>query len=285
MSKRANELKKIQKQLCDEFITDTEKIDLIMNQYKQILNGFHNYSIMNLISAYFQHYEKTGESIEILASYKTWQKKGRQVKKGEKGLKILVPYKYKIKDEETDEVIGEKVYFKIGNVFDLSQTTGDRLEKDYTSNNFNITFNEITAQLPEVPVILTNKELERGSTDGHKIWISTHISDTEKICTLFHELAHMKLHFGKDRKKLTKGIKELEAETVSYIISSYLGIVNEESSSYIKHWYNDNPNGTIEGLGEKLINTANEIINELNLTTILLEKQSSTNGEEVTSSP
>ena len=263
------ELKQIQKELCDEFIKNTDKIDIILKQFKQSLNGFHNYSINNLILAYFQHYEKTGEEIELLASYNTWQKKGRQVRKGEKGLKILVPRTYKIKDEN-DEVIGEKLYFRTGTVFDISQTDGEKIRQDYTTNNLNISFNEVVAQLPNIKITLTNKELEHGATDGKQIWISNKLSDGEKICTLFHELAHMKLHYGKNRKELTRPFKELEAETVSYIVSSYLGIKNDESSSYIKHWHENHPKETIEGLGEKLINTSNLIINELGLTTLLV---------------
>ena len=259
------QLKKIQTELCDELIQDTDKIDKILNQYKQTINGFHQYSMGNIILAGFQHYTKTGETIELLSSYNNWQKHNRQVKYGEKGLKILVPRHYIVKDEITGEEIERKLYFAQGTVFDLSQTTGERLELDYTTNNSNLTFTEILQRLPNIKVEPSNKELTRGSTDGKTIWISNHISDSEKICVLFHELAHYKLHFGKDRKEFDRPTKELEAETVSYIVSKYCGIENKESSAYITNWYEDNPSEKIKGLGERLINTSNSIIQQLNL--------------------
>lgn len=263
MKYKTQELKKIQKKLCDELIQDTEKIDTVINQWKNTYNGFHQYSINNILLADWQYFERTGDTIELLASYNTWKKKDRYVNKGEKSLKILAPRTYTETDPVTNEEI-KKLYFVAVSVFDINQTSGKRLEEDMTINKGTHTFNEILTYIPHIKVNPSNKTVTKGSTDGEQIWISRHISDTEKICVLFHELAHMQLHFGEDRKELNRPTKELEAETVSYIISSYLGIENKESSAYIKNWYEDNPSEKINGLGEKLINTSNKILSEIN---------------------
>lgn len=55
-----------------------------------------------------------------------WVEKGRRVKKGEKALKVWVPVARKQKPEgknlETMTDEERKVYFRTGNVFDISQT-------------------------------------------------------------------------------------------------------------------------------------------------------------------
>lgn len=71
----------------------------------------------------------------MVASYNKWQQLGRQVTKGETGISILAPVKYKKNDEanehsaknglskNVDEPLG-CVAFKKVSVFDITQTTG-----------------------------------------------------------------------------------------------------------------------------------------------------------------
>ena len=262
------ELRKAQKKLIDEFVLSIDKMDLIMDKYMKTMKDFHNYSIGNLLSAHFQLLERNGiddEGIDILGSYKLWQKKGRQVRKGEKALWILAPRFKEIVDDETGEVVDKKMWFARVPVFDISQTDGEPLEQDYTTNNLNFNFEEIVRRVPKIKVNESKKQVTRGYTDGKEIWISKYISDARKICVLFHELAHYHLHFGKDRKKIPKDIRELEAEAVSYMVSSACGIVNDESSSYIREWAGKNAHEVIEGRGQKLIDVALKIIRDLEL--------------------
>ena len=263
----AKKLRKIQKELCDEFIMDTEKINTIMNTYKRSLQGFHNYSIGNLLLANYQLYARTGEGIELLASYKKWQEKGRQVRKGEKAIHVIAPRTKIIKETDSDGEEVEKtiVYFVRVPVFDLSQTDGDDFETDYTINNSNITYKEIKDKIIDIKINDSNKCLTRGSTDGKQIWISKHISDNRKICTLFHELAHYYLHFDENREELTSATKELEAEAVGFMIASYLGITNGEAGAYITNWAGNNSHELIKGKGDKLIKTALMIIEKYHL--------------------
>lgn len=264
----AKELRKAQKKLIDEFVLSTDKMDMIMGNYMRTMKDFHDYSLGNLILAHYQLLERNGldsEGVDILGSYKLWQKKGRQVRKGEKALYVLAPRFKEIIDEETGEVIEKKMWFRRVPVFDISQTDGEPLEKDYTTNNLHFYFNEIASRVKTIPINESNKQLTRGYTDGKEIWISKYISDTRKICVLFHEMAHYYLHFGEDRKSLTKDVKELEAEAISYMVSSACGIVNDESSFYIREWAGSNAHEKIEGRGQKLIDVALKIISDLDL--------------------
>lgn len=263
----AKELRKMQKKLIDEFILDTEKIELIMNSYKKSLKGFHSYSIRNLILANHQHYNRTGETIDLLASYKKWQEKNRQVKKGEKAIHIIAPRHKTITEVDTTGEPVEKTitYFVRVPVFDISQTEGEELEQDHTINNTRITFKEIKDKITNIPILPSEKHLTKGYTNGKKIWISKHTSDTEKICTLFHELTHYYLHFDENRHELSSATKELEAEAVSFIITSYLGIINGGAGAYITSWAGNNSHEQIKGKGDKLIKTAMMIIDKYDL--------------------
>lgn len=280
----AKELRKAQKRLIDEFILSTDKMDMIMGKYMKTMKDFHNYSLGNLILAHFQLMERNGidsEGIDLLGSYKLWQKKGRQVRKGEKALYILAPRFKEIVDEETGEVVEKKMWFRKVPVFDISQTDGEPLEEDYTTNNLHFYFNEVVSRVKDIKINESNKQLTRGYTDGKEIWISKYISDTRKICVLFHEMAHYYLHFGKDRKSLTKDVKELEAEAVSYMVSSACGIVNDESSSYIREWAGSNAHEEIQGRGQKLIDVALKIIDDLKLGELVEFKQNYMSGVDV----
>ena len=111
-------------------------------KYKTYLNTmskFHNYSFNNTMLIAMQKPDAT-----LVAGFKAWQKNfDRHVKKGEKGIRILAPAPYKIKEErdKIDPVTQELLLDKDGNpqkeevgitipafravsVFDVAQTDG-----------------------------------------------------------------------------------------------------------------------------------------------------------------
>ncbi len=108
------------------------------DRYKELLDNmanFHDYSVNNSIGIMLQKPDAS-----LVASYTKWQKLNRQVKKGEKGIVILCPVKYKKMIEKTKldekgnpvldkdgfrtktQTFQEFIAFKIGFVFDKSQT-------------------------------------------------------------------------------------------------------------------------------------------------------------------
>jgi len=68
-------------------------------EYLTCMSKFHNYSVYNSLLIFQQRPDAS-----LVAGYKAWQTDhGRYVKKGEKGIKILAPYKYKVEMDEKDE--------------------------------------------------------------------------------------------------------------------------------------------------------------------------------------
>ena len=222
----------------------------------------------------------------MLAPYKKWNNikledgtvLHRNVKYGEKALHVLAPYTFQIKEKNEDgeeEVVNTVLRFKSVPVFDISQTEGDSLETDFTSSKIDWTLDEIINRSP-VKVNESNKELTRGYTDGKEIWISKSLSESHKICTFFHELAHYHLHFDSDRYELKSSTKELEAEATSYLVSKYLGIENGEAAAYIHSWTRDvdpaKKKKLLKGKGSNVLKTATLIIEQLKLSELLDSK-------------
>ena len=76
----AKELKKLQDELVDTILTKPNELKKMIELQLKARDGFYKYTFHNLILANFQLYERTGEGIELLAPYKVWEEKGRQVR-------------------------------------------------------------------------------------------------------------------------------------------------------------------------------------------------------------
>jgi len=86
---------------------------------------FHRYSARNVFLILYQRPEATR-----VAGYTTWQKLGRQVRRGETGITIFAPapFKQTTTDAATGEVTEERIpRFKTATVFDISMTDGEPL--------------------------------------------------------------------------------------------------------------------------------------------------------------
>ncbi len=204
------------------------------DKYKQLLENFskfHNYSLRNTILMTVQN-----PNVSYVASYDDWKKKfNRQVKKGEKGLKVFVPIKKNVwekvpKRDENGEIVydedgnevtewkkaGTKLHFKIGYVFDISQSEQIEgkpvIDLELCKNlNGNLNaYNDILSALKELsPVPIQFGTLEeniRGfySFEDKKIMINDNLSQVHTIKTLLHEMAHAKLHDEPDFKNPIK---------------------------------------------------------------------------------
>jgi N-terminal domain of anti-restriction factor ArdC len=117
-----------EERLKDALQTLEHGIDSILTSerfesYLQTLARFHSYSSGNVLLIRAQRPEATR-----VAGYRKWLELGRQVKKGEQGIKILVPYKHKAtvaEEDDKDTVIVKS--FGVGTVFDVAQTEGEPL--------------------------------------------------------------------------------------------------------------------------------------------------------------
>ena len=101
-------------------------------KYLATVSKFHNYSMRNLLLIWQQNEDAT-----MVAGFRAWQKHGRSVKKGDKGIGIFAPMPFKKKDQDgnpsqgkskTDEET-QMMGFRVVHVFDISQTEGDPLPK------------------------------------------------------------------------------------------------------------------------------------------------------------
>lgn len=206
---------------------------------------FHKYSINNTIMILMQRPDASN-----IASFQTWKKLGRNINKGEKGIKVLVPIPYKYEKEvenksgdmETVELSG--TFFRIGNVFDISQTTGKELPKltaDLKEYSAEIELAiDAVSKTAEVPVRFESDmpHDKKGyySISNKEIVINDNMSDTQTLKTLIHEIAHSKIHDA-DLKKYNAHEREVQAESIAYVVCSTYGIdTSEYSFGYVAGW-------------------------------------------------
>ncbi len=200
---------------------------------------FYNYSIGNQILAWSQCLARN-MGLEPIATYKTWQSLGRQVKKGEKALMLCMPVTISKKDDGGEKT-GEKFQlftFK-NNWFTLGQTDGEDFKHE--------------AKTPQWCPVLALEKLgitqvkfasPNGNSQGYAYEKSIAINPVAALPhkTRFHELAHVVLghtseHEMNDSEQTPKSIKEVEAESVAYICCSVLELPGlKESRGYIQSW-------------------------------------------------
>lgn len=267
-------------------------------KYKTFLSSmakFHNYSLNNQILIAVQKPDST-----LCAGYTTWQKQNRYVKKGEKGIKIICPSPYKkeylkdvidkttgkpelLPDGRTKQEIVQKVipFFKVGYVYDISQTEGqplpeiaDILEGDLDEGLKSL--KEAMLQASPVPVCFQPID---GETNGFyspaagKIIVDSTLSEKQSLKTLIHETAHALLHNPEaSSSQSTRETKEVEAESVAYVVCQYFGLdTSDYSFGYIAGWSSGKGTPELKASLENIRNTSNEIIS--NVEQILIKKE------------
>lgn len=212
--------------------------------YLKFMSSFHNYSFNNSLLIYYQS-KKLGFTPTMVKGFQTWKKDGRFVKKGAKALQIFapVPTKYKKEVENEDGTKEEKeveyLSFKPTYVFDISQTEGAEVphitnELLVKVDNFESLIN-LLIELSPCPVKFENIQASNvyGYYDLVKNYIAVKngIGETQAVKTLIHEISHAVMHNRKIQglENITKEDREIQAESVAYIISNYLGL---ETSGY-----------------------------------------------------
>ncbi|PFS11371.1 hypothetical protein COK55_22845 [Bacillus cereus] len=240
-----------------------------LKEYLTFMAKFYHYSPSNisLIQSQFQGASAVG-------SFSFWKEKGFAVKKGEKGIQILVPNrtvaKFKDKkgtwksvtkanEEEKKQIESKSVevkpgrlYFAVGHVFDASQTNVKAEDlprifpnrwlegsvKDYKSLYRGM---EAVAEKNGVKIIEPKAEL--GVAKGVSYTLTKEValnprnSELQNVKTLLHELAHAKLHTAETHMNYTAPEKEFQAEMTAYAVSSYFGIDSSEYSlGYLASW-------------------------------------------------
>lgn len=229
-------------------------------KYLQFISKFHNYSFNNTILIVSQF-----PTASLIAGYTSWNKNfKRHVNKGEKAIKILAPYDTFIKetidkkDENGNYVFdanGNKIQeeiqikilkFRIVNVFDVSQTSGEPLPElvsdlKGTSDVINILRDSII-EICEIPIEFTSPQQDKTLQEGakgyysitdNKIVINNELEDLQIVKTLAHEYVHSLLHKDISIRK-TQSQREIEAESLAFILCNHFGIdTSDYSFAYI----------------------------------------------------
>jgi len=214
---------------------------------------FRKYSFNNTLMIFFQKPDAT-----LCAGYKTWEKCGRKVKKGEKGIAIFAPrtYRQEVEDEETGEnyLVTRLAGFRVVHVFDITQTDGKPLPGEETRLGDTLAGQELYKRLVKVAadVKVNLVEGDTGRSKGHyshgknMIVISSYLEGDEKAAVLLHELAHaMAFRLGEQRqaksKKETEYIRgEVIAEGAAYMAASYFGLDTGDCAfDYVAGWSGD----------------------------------------------
>lgn len=284
--KRADELHQITDKL-EKGVKDVFQSD----KYKQFLNvmaKFPRYSVNNTMLIMMQR-----PDAQLCQSFTGWKQMDRYVKKGEKGISILAPAPYKIEREQTKldekgrpvfdadgEPVKEKVEvtiraFKVVKTFDLSQTDGKELPTIGPSELVgNIEgYPKLLQALQEISPVPVSFELIDGDAKGFyhledkKIVVQDGMSEVQTIKTLLHEMAHQILH-DKDNvpeaKDISRNGKEVEAESVAYVVCQHYGInTSDYSFSYVAGWSEGKETPELKASLDKIRQTASEFIYQI----------------------
>jgi len=155
--------------------------------------------------------------------------------------------------------------FSLSPVFNADQTEGKPIEYKHNSKELiDLDYDFIVHRIKTVYNLDAVEEItgrRRGfvSLANDKILhVSSMSNKTDKIKTLIHELAHVKLGHTKDTYKLSRRTGEVEAEAVTLLIMSFLGADIELSQAYINNWKDDTAQKQVRR--KKIISVTENII-------------------------
>jgi hypothetical protein len=213
-----------------------------LSAYLIAMGRFHNYSFGNILEIARQKPDATR-----VAGLYAWNKFGRKVKKGERGIRILAPVigiKRK-NDAEAEKDIRTQnqavlVGFRSAYVFDVSQTEGKELPE--LSERVTGNVGEYRERLVEF-ILAQGIKLEfkesiapaLGMSYGGRIAIFPGQSPAEEFSTLVHEVSHELLHKAERRILTTKTVRETEAEAIAFVVGKTIGLnTGRASADYIQ---------------------------------------------------
>ena len=258
--------------------------------YLSTMSKFHNYSFNNTFLIALQRPDAS-----LVAGYQAWQKNfNRHVKRGEKGIRILAPAPYKIKEErdKLDPVTGEIMLDKDGmpqteevevkipafravSVFDVAQTEGEplpELEAKELLSTVEGYEDFIKAVTYVAPVPIGFEDIP-GASKGYfnigenRIAVQEGMSESQTLKTMVHETAHSMLHNKEVNKEdilapaKDRNTKEIEAESIAFTVCRHFGIdTSEYSFSYIAGWSSGRDMKELKSSLDTIRRTASELI-------------------------
>lgn len=278
------------KEITDRLETGIQEL-FESERYKAYLTSmakFHSYSFNNTLLIAMQ-------GGQLVAGYNKWRDDfHRNVKRGEKGIKILAPAPYKVKKEmpKLDEQ-GQPVMdkdgkpltevqetqvpaFKIVSVFDVSQTEGEPLPSigvDELAGNVEQYEDFFKALEQTSPVPMAFEDIPGGSHGYYhltekRIAIQENMSELQTLKTAIHEIAHAKLHAIDPDAPVTKQAdrpdsrtREVQAESVAYAVCQHYELdTSDYSFGYVAGWSSGKDLKELRASLETIRATAHELI-------------------------
>jgi hypothetical protein len=213
--------------------TDAARITETMTHYLDFATQFHGCSWGNQMLIAFGRPDATQ-----VAGYQSWRKMGRQVRKGEHGIAILAPCAVREKDENGEKTDRSHMFFKTVYVFDVAQTEGEPLLEppDWKSVEQDA---QLAARLIDFArshgITVITEDLP-GEVQGVSRGGSIALSPLAGTKTLIHELAHEMLHKHMLAGMTGRDVKELQAESVAYVVARHFGLEPAGSPNYLALW-------------------------------------------------
>ena len=273
-NKKVSEMvKELEKGVTEMFTSEEYK------RYLSTMAKFYSYSINNCIMIAVQKPEAS-----YVAGYSDWNRKfERRVKAGEKAIRIFAPIVYKVKPEtaendpkdtgENEDTEKKIAAFKPAYVYDISQTEGKELPEICHELKSDVKdferIKEAIKDTADCPVFF--EEIQGSRAKGYysltekKIVIRDKMPEMQTIKTMIHELAHSILHCDTEKaKSFTMNEKEVQAESIAYVVSSYLGLdTSEYSFGYVTAWSKDKELKALKENAKIIKDTSKKIIESL----------------------
>ena len=272
-------------------------------EYLRVMSKFHNYSFNNTLLIAMQKPDAS-----LVAGFSAWKNNfGRNVIKGQKGIKIIAPSPYKVKQEmkkidphTQQPIIGkdgkpvteEKEItipaYKVVSVFDVSQTEGRELPDiavDELTGDVE-RYRDFFAALEKTSPVPIGFEQIPGSSHGYyhledkRIAIQEGMSELQTLKTAIHEIAHAKLHDidlnapeNEQQPRVDRRTREVEAESVAYTVCQHYGLdTSDYSFGYVAGWSSGRELSELKSSLETIRSAAAEIINSIDENLAELQK-------------
>jgi antirestriction protein ArdC len=235
---KGNQMKDQVGKALDELVQAVERGESEqLKAYLGMLARFHRYSVGNVLLIGMQRPGATR-----VAGVRAWNKLGRHVKQGEKGIRIYAPIVWRKKDSEQGSEEGddaeELVRFRSVCVFDVAQTDGRPLPEfaqargepgEYTGRLLDFAAERgIEVEFSDALVSA------HGLSSGGNILVRKGMSPAEEFSVLAHELAHELLHRDED-ELLSRTVRETEAEAVAFVVCQAVGLeATNAAADYIQ---------------------------------------------------
>ena len=281
--------------------------------YLTTMSKFHSYSFNNTLLIAMQ-------GGQLVAGYNKWRDDfHRNVKKGEKAIKILAPAPFKAKkevqklDAQGRPVMGKDgkpvtevqeiqvPAFKIVSVFDVSQTEGEPLPSIGVEelNGSVERYGEFFKALEQTSPVPIGFEDIPGGSHGYyhltekRIAIQEGMSELQTLKTAIHEIAHSKLHAIdpeapaiEQADRPDSRTREVQAESVAYAVCQHYGLdTSDYSFGYVAGWSSGKDLKELKASLETIRATAHELITTIDGHLAQLQKERQAQQEQPQAAP